>query len=173
MDAALMKIILFCSGKQWHADDMSIHLTGTEMESYFNICLADLSFLNRNEDIFLQEWPKERPELELEQGIGRHDQTCSTFGHQDCTSRSPAVFFPPKVSSLEHSSWIPRNLSFRYILFHEIRLQRMLWHHNARVNLHQRWKQMQFHLCLLSSLVWIDSGVVVSQHRLEYFFFMK
>ena len=23
----------------------------------------------------------------------------------------------------------------------------MLWHHNARVNSHQRWKQKQFHVC--------------------------
>ena len=37
-----------------------------------------------------------------------------------------------------HYTWIPWNLSFRYILFHEKRLQTMLWHHNARVNSHQR-----------------------------------
>ena len=38
-------------------------------------------------------------------------------------------------------------------LFHEKRLQRMLWHHNARVNSHQRWKQMRFILeTFLSSL---------------------
>ena len=44
-------------------------------------------------------------------------------------------------------SWIPRNLSFRYILFHEIRLQTMLWHHDARVNSHRRWKQTRFRVC--------------------------
>ena len=44
-------------------------------------------------------------------------------------------------------SWIPWNLSFRYILFHEKRLQTMLWHLNARVNSHQRWKQTRFCVC--------------------------
>ena len=44
-------------------------------------------------------------------------------------------------------SWIPWNLSFSYILFHEKRLQTMLWHHNARVNSHQRWKQTRFRIC--------------------------
>ena len=44
-------------------------------------------------------------------------------------------------------SWIPRNLSFRYILFNEKRLQTMLWHQNARVNSHQRWKQTRFRVC--------------------------
>ena len=32
-------------------------------------------------------------------------------------------------------------------LFQEIRLQTMLWHHNARVNSHQRWKQTRFCVC--------------------------
>ena len=27
------------------------------------------------------------------------------------------------------------------------RLQTILWHHNARVNSHQRWKQTRFHVC--------------------------
>ena len=44
-------------------------------------------------------------------------------------------------------SWIPWNLSFRYILFHEKRLQMMLWQHNARVNSHQRWKQTRLRVC--------------------------
>ena len=44
-------------------------------------------------------------------------------------------------------SWIPWKLSFRYILFHEKRLQTMLWYHNARVNSHQRWKQVWFRIC--------------------------
>ena len=48
---------------------------------------------------------------------------------------------------LFHLSWIPWNLSFRYILFHEKRLQKMLWHLNARVNSHQRWKQTWFRVC--------------------------
>ena len=38
--------------------------------------------------------------------------------------------------------WIPWNLSF-----HEKRLQTMLWHTNARVNSHQRWKQTRFRVC--------------------------
>ena len=44
-------------------------------------------------------------------------------------------------------SWIPRNLSFHYILFHEKGLQTMLWHHNARVDSQQRWKQTRFRIC--------------------------
>ena len=43
--------------------------------------------------------------------------------------------------------WIPRKLSFRYISFHGRRLQMMLWHHNVRVNSHQRWKQTRFRVC--------------------------
>ena len=42
---------------------------------------------------------------------------------------------------------IPWNLSFRYILFLDKRLQTMLWHLNARVNSHQRWKQTRFRVC--------------------------
>ena len=47
---------------------------------------------------------------------------------------------------LSHT-WIPWNLSFRYILFLPQRLQTMLWHHNARVNSLQRWKQARFRVC--------------------------
>ena len=36
-------------------------------------------------------------------------------------------------------SWIPRNLLFRYISFHEKRLQTMLWHHNAKGSFHAKW----------------------------------
>ena len=32
-------------------------------------------------------------------------------------------------------------------LIHEKRLQTMLWHHNARLNSHQRWKQTRFRVC--------------------------
>ena len=65
-------------------------------------------------------------------------------------------------------SWIPWNLSFRYILFHEKCLQTMLWHHNARVNSHQRWKQTRFRVCFhlwceLTSTMnvtqWLDRSV--------------
>ena len=42
---------------------------------------------------------------------------------------------------------IPWKLSLRYILFNQKRLQTMLWHHNARVNSHQRWKQTRFRIC--------------------------
>ena len=44
-------------------------------------------------------------------------------------------------------SWIPWNLSFHYKSFHEKRHQTMQWHHKARVNSHQRWKQKQFRIC--------------------------
>ena len=47
----------------------------------------------------------------------------------------------------EWFAWIPWNLSFLYISFHEKRLQTMLRHHNARVNSHQRWKQTRFRVC--------------------------
>ena len=33
------------------------------------------------------------------------------------------------------------------LYFMKKRLQTMLWHRNARVNSHQRWKQMQFRIC--------------------------
>ena len=52
-------------------------------------------------------------------------------------------------------AWIPRNLSFRYIHCTGQFTPKM------KANAEPR---------LLSSLVWIDSGVVVSQHRLESFF---
>ena len=45
---------------------------------------------------------------------------------------------PPSNVPTDQSTWIPWNLSFRYILFHEKRLHTMLWHHNARVNSHQK-----------------------------------
>ena len=53
-----------------------------------------------------------------------------------------------KIHGNKTRTWIPWNFSFRYILFHEKRLQTMLWHHNARVNSHQRWKQTRFLVCL-------------------------
>ena len=54
---------------------------------------------------------------------------------------------PVKVRQFSYNSWFSWNLSFRYISFHEKRLQMMLWHHNARVNSHQRWKQTRFRVC--------------------------
>ena len=33
------------------------------------------------------------------------------------------------------------------IQLHEKRVQTMLWHHSARVNSHQRWKQTRFRVC--------------------------
>ena len=55
--------------------------------------------------------------------------------------------------------WIPWNLSFRYISFHEKRLQLMLLHHNARVNSHQRWKQMGFRICFH---LWCELTITVN-----------
>ena len=60
-----------------------------------------------------------------------------------------------------------------YILFHEKRPQTMLWHHNARVNSQQRWKQTRFHLwCELTNTMnvtewqvsWNSSEVLRSVH---------
>ena len=48
-------------------------------------------------------------------------------------------------------TWIPWNLSFRYILFHEKKLQTMLWHHNAIVNSHQRLLDFLDFYCFFSS----------------------
>ena len=48
---------------------------------------------------------------------------------------------------LRNISWIPWNLSGHYILLHEKRLQTMPWHHKAKVNSHQRWKQTRFRVC--------------------------
>ena len=59
---------------------------------------------------------------------------------------SQAFFLHPKCDG-RHISWIPWNLSFRYMLFHENWLQTMLWHQNAGVNSHQRWKQTRFCVC--------------------------
>ena len=52
----------------------------------------------------------------------------------------------------------------------------MLWYHNARVNSHQRWKQMRFHVCfhlwcecvprLLSSLVWMCLCSIMNSMKL-------
>ena len=65
---------------------------------------------------------------------------CFILYHK-CTSSRLLCWFPCLFA------WIPWNLSFRYVLFHEIRLQKMLWHRNARVNSHQRWKQTRFRVC--------------------------
>ena len=54
-----------------------------------------------------------------------------------------------------YKTWIPRNLSFRYIYC------------TGQFTL--KMKENAEHY-LFSSLVWIDSGVVVSQHRLGFFF---
>ena len=50
------------------------------------------------------------------------------------TIRLPSFTLPPWLDWQVPTPWILWNLSFRYILFHEKRLQTMLWHHNARVN---------------------------------------
>ena len=69
--------------------------------------------------------------------------TSSKFGPDSLMNDKQTVWNIQKV----HISWIPWNLSFHYILFHEKRLQMMVWHLNARVNAHQRWKQMRFRIC--------------------------
>ena len=55
--------------------------------------------------------------------------------------------FMQTLFDFQHSTWIPWNLSFHYILFFEKRIQMMLWHHNARVNSYQRWKQTRIRVC--------------------------
>ena len=65
-----------------------------------------------------------------------HQVMCSM---KTCTLQNPHGF-------LKCCSWIPWNLSFHYIIYF-IRLQTMLWHHNARVNSHQRWKQTRNRVC--------------------------
>ena len=61
---------------------------------------------------------------------------------------------PQEFNHWDHSAWIPWNLSFRYIHCTGQFTPKM------KANAEPR---------LLSSLVWIDSGAVVSQHRLESF----
>ena len=53
----------------------------------------------------------------------------------------------PQHPSCPSVSWIPWNLSFCYTSFPKKRLQMVLWHYNARVNSHQRWKQTRFRIC--------------------------
>ena len=69
-------------------------------------------------------------------------------------AESTAKWAPPSEHRQHHTDWpslhykwIPWNLSFPYILFHAKRLQTMLWHLNARVNSHQKWKQTRFRVC--------------------------
>ena len=61
------------------------------------------------------------------------------------------------LKQIGHCISLCRSLSFGHE-FHETRhsvtlyflkkrLQTMLWHHKARVNSHQRWKQMGLHVC--------------------------
>ena len=65
--------------------------------------------------------------------------------------------------------WIPWNLSFRYILFHEKRLQTMLWHHNVRVNSHQRWKQTRFRVCFH---LWCELTLALWCHSIVWSLFL-
>ena len=50
-------------------------------------------------------------------------------------------------SELLHEIMNLVKLVIAWHFLHEKRLQTMLWHHNARVNSHQRWKQMRFRIC--------------------------
>ena len=59
---------------------------------------------------------------------------------------------------MNSKTWLPWNLSFRYI------------HCTGQFTPKMKANAVR---CLLSSLVWIDSGVVVSQHCLESFFMKK
>ena len=83
------------------------------------------------------------------------------------TSRFDGFMANDKVCCLESVSFCPNWYSgstimnsmkllipLHFILWKK-RLQTMLWHHNVRVNSHQRWKQTAVQH-LRSSLVWID-----------------
>ena len=80
-------------------------------------------------------------------------QTCSTLSTQFAPGQDKVIFKRCLLSLLwgpsgqQRVSWIPWNLSFCYILFLEKIPQTILWHHNARVNSQQRWKQMMFCIC--------------------------
>ena len=64
-------------------------------------------------------------------------------------------FHPPNLcATVTAGSWTSRpfhefNETHHSVTFHftKKRLQTMLWHHNARVNSHQRWKQTRFRVC--------------------------
>ena len=92
-------------------------------------------------------------------------QTCSKSNQRNCLQRIEKIpddsnwqhvrswrsdvmeVLPSVVESSLLIAWIPWKLSFHYILFHEKILLTMLWHHNVRVNSHQRWKQTRFRVC--------------------------
>ena len=76
------------------------------------------------------------------------NRLCWMPGHWSVISADSAFWW-------RTSSWIPWNLSFRYVYCIG------QFTPKTKANAASR---------LLSSLVWIDSGVVVSQHRLESFF---
>ena len=73
------------------------------------------------------------------------------------------------VLMLEASREIPWNLSFRYILYHEKETPNNALTPQGQSHFTTKMKA-NAEPRLLSSLVWIDSGVVMSQHRLESFF---
>ena len=66
-------------------------------------------------------------------------------------------------------SWIPWKLSFRYILFHEKKAANDAVTPQYQSQFTPKMKANAVPR-LLSSLVWIDFDIVVSQHRLESFF---
>ena len=119
-----------------------------------------------------------------------HDLICKHFSVSHFFSIRIKNFSTLKTPVIDVQASIMNSMKL-VILLHFIswkkKLQTMQWHHNATGNSHQRWKQTQNRVCfhltfivlvnsqqrwkqMLSSLVWIDSGVVVSQHRLESFF---
>ena len=86
------------------------------------------------------------------------------FSSPSCASKHWMVLFSLDLKwswgVVQFASWgmfIPKQLSLSHefhenhhsVTFYFIknRLQTMLWHHNARVNSHQRWKQTRFRVC--------------------------
>ena len=97
----------------------------------------------KNGVVFSMLWEHETPGWFLMVPAG---QIASLVDHAwgDILARSVYLAKWPSSFILMPISWNPWNLSFRYSLFHEKRLQTMQWHQNARVYSHQRWQQMRF-----------------------------
>ena len=71
-----------------------------------------------------------------------------------CSESIYSSYWPVRCASihvLHEFHEVCNSVSFYFMI---TRLQTMLWHHNTRVNSHQRWKQMLFCICLIFGVNW-------------------
>ena len=59
----------------------------------------------------------------------------------------PTVLLELKLNTVDKKHEFHENHHSVTSYFIQKKLQTMLWHHNARVNSHQRWKQTRFRVC--------------------------